>query len=269
MTGIWKSYCVVRTWTNRLLTVGEGGWLARATDWAIAGLIMCNALAVVLETVDPVFAHHRMAFHRFEVFSVGVFTAEYVLRVWSATAKPGYSRPLVDRLRFASRPQTLLDLLAIAPFYVGTVVFAADLRVLRALRLFRFLRLLKLARYSESFDRLARVVENRAGDLLVAVAGTSLLLVVSSSLMYFIERGAQPNAFSSIPAALWWGVVTLTTVGYGDVYPVTPLGKVLAAVIAILGTGLFALPASILASGFITEDRSSQRCPHCGERLGD
>lgn len=161
----------------------------------------------------------------------------------------------------------MIDLLAIAPFYVGTAVFAFDLRVLRALRLFQFLRLLKLVRYSEAMQRFGRVAARKRDDLVLSTAGSSLLLVVASSLMYFVERDAQPETFSSIPATLWWGVVTLTTVGYGNVYPVTTAGKLLGGVVAVLGVGLFALPASILASGFIEEGSEPRRCPHCRKRV--
>ncbi|WP_195156084.1 ion transporter [Halococcus agarilyticus] len=249
------------------MTVGKGGPTARAVDWLVAGLIVCNVVAVVLGTVDPLFDRYRSVFYTFELLSVGVFTAEYVLRVWSATAVEEYDHPVFGRLRFMTRPAVVIDLIAVAPFYLGTVVFASDLRVLRALRLVRFLRLFKLARYSRSVDRFRRVMRRKTGDLVVAIVGTSLLLTLASSLMYFVEHDAQPAAFSSIPAALWWGVVTLTTVGYGDVYPVTPLGKLLGATVAVLGTGLVALPASILASGFIAADADPDQCPHCGRDL--
>ncbi|MGN8215501.1 MULTISPECIES: ion transporter [Halococcus] len=257
--------------THLLLTVGKGGPAAQAVDWLIAGLIVCNVVAVVCGTVDPLFTRYQAVFYTFELVSVGVFTAEYVLRVWSATATEKDDHPVFGRLRFMTRPAVVIDLLAVAPFYLGTVVFVSDLRVLRALRLFRFLRLFKLARYSRSVARFERVVKRKTGDLIVAIAGTSLLLTLASSLMYFVEHDAQPEAFSSIPAALWWGVVTLTTVGYGDVYPVTPLGKLLGATVAVLGTGLVALPASILASGFIADDADTDpgpdQCPHCGHDL--
>lgn len=261
------SYKKAKQCVHTLLTVGKGGRLARAVDWLIVGLILLNIVAVVLATVDDVFRHYQRVFYALEIVSVGIFTIEYGLRVWSATVVPEYSDPVISRLRFASSPYLLVDLLAIAPFYIGTVVFATDLRVLRALRLFRFLRLLKLVRYSEVMQRFGRVAHEKRDDLLLAVTGSSILLFVASSLMYFIERDAQPETFSSIPATLWWGVVTLTTVGYGNTFPVTPAGKVLGAIVAVLGVGLFALPASILASGFIEDDAEPRRCPHCNERI--
>lgn len=250
-----------------LLTVGKGGRLAQVVDWVIVGLIVLNVIAVILATVDDVFDHYWSVFYAVEIASIVIFTLEYGLRMWSATAVPEYSSPITGRLRFASRPHLLIDLLAIAPFYAGTVAFAFDLRVLRALRLFRFLRLLKLVRYSEAMQRFGRVVHRKQDDLILTITGSSVLLIVASSLMYFVEQDAQPETFSSIPATLWWGVVTLTTVAYGNTYPVTPAGKVLGGLVAVLGVGLFALPASILASGFIEEDADPRQCPHCGNHI--
>jgi voltage-gated potassium channel len=253
--------------THRLLTVGKGGTAAEAVDLAIAGLIVCNVIAIMLGTVETLFARYRAVFYYIEVISVGVFTVEYVLRIWSATAADGYTHPIFGRLRFMCRPVIVVDLLAIAPFFLGVFAFASDHRLLRGFRLVRFLRLFKLARYTESVVRFKRVLRRKTDDLVVALGGTSILLILASSLMYFIEHDAQPEAFSSIPAALWWGIITLTTVGYGNVYPVTPLGKLLGGVVAMLGTGLVALPASILASGFISDDAEPSRCPHCGRKI--
>lgn len=265
-TTLSSRYRETKRLTHLLLTVGKGGTAATITDWVIAAFIVCNVIAVVLGTVDRLFQQYHAVFYAFELLSVGVFTVEYALRIWAVTASEQYARPLFGRLQFMTRPAIVIDLLAIVPFYFGAFVFASDIRVLRALRLFRFLRLFKLARYSESVARFKRVAGRKTDDLLLAIAGTSILLTIASSLMYFVENDAQPEAFSSIPAALWWGVVTLTTVGYGDVYPVTVLGKILGATVAVLGTGLVALPASILASGFI-EDTEPSRCPHCDHEI--
>ena len=267
MTRLLTAYRNAQCTTYRLLTVGQGGQVANAVDAFIAGLIVANVVAVALGTVDPVFARYRGLLYRFNVVSVVVFTVEYVLRVWSATAADGYSHPVFGRLRYMVRPECIVDLLAIAPFYVGLTLFGGDGRLLRGFRLIRFFRLAKLVRYTDSITRFERVLRHKTDDLVVALGGTTLLVVCSSSLMYFVEHDAQPDAFSSIPAAVWWGVVTLTTVGYGDVYPVTPLGKLLGGVVAVLGTGLVALPASILASGFIHDDAKPSRCPHCDKKL--
>lgn len=251
-----------------LFEVGEGDGIGRFVDMFIMSLIAANVVAVVLGTVDSIRSTYADLFVYFELVSVVVFTVEYLVRVGTCTMREEYDHPLFGRLKFALTPYLVIDLLAILPFYVGFFLF--DLRFLRALRLFRFFRLFKLTRYSDSLQAFVGVIQRKSEDLVVAVTATSILLLVSSSLMYFVEHQAQPDKFSSIPAAMWWGVATLTTVGYGDVYPITPLGKLLGAIIAALGVGLFALPASILASGFVENTRQNvTRCPHCDEKLDD
>lgn len=257
-----------RRHAHELLTPRRGGRAGRYVDWAIILLIVGNVLAVALETVPALEAAYGPYFTAFEVLSVAVFTVEYLGRIWTAPENPGYEAPITGRLRYGSRPILVVDLLAILPFYAAGFV-AVDLRMLRAFRLIRFLRLLKIARYSRSLQVLLRVLRRKKADLLIAVAANLVILTVASSLMYFVEHEVQPTEFSSIPATMWWGVITLTTVGYGDVVPVTPEGKILGAVVAVLGIGLFALPASILATGFIQEAIRDEpdRCPHCGEEL--
>jgi voltage-gated potassium channel len=169
-------------------------------------------------------------------------------------------------------PLALIDLLAIIPFYLP--LLSPQMRVGRALRLFRLFRVLKLNRYTDSLTIVVQVLRLKQEELILSLFVLSILLAIASSLIYFAEHQAQPDAFSSIPEAMWWGTITLTTVGYGDVYPVTLIGRILGAILAILGIGLFALPAGILASGFAEElqvRKSRQQpeqtriCPHCGE----
>lgn len=209
-----------------------------------------------------------MQFRAFEVFSVAVFTVEYVGRSWSAVAAPGYEGPITGPLAFASRPLLIVDLLAILPSSLGALGVGADLRFLRALRLIRLLRLFKLARYSESMQAFAIVLRKKKPDLVITLFANVLLLIVASSVVYYVEHDVQPEAFSSIPQTTWWGIATLTTVGYDDVTPVTPLGQFFGTITAVLGIGLFALPASILASGFIeAAGQVTYECPHCGEEF--
>jgi len=202
-----------------------------------------------------------------------LFSAEYLLRLWSCTVNPAHAAPLRGRFRFALTPLLLIDLLAILPFYFSLLapLLALDLRFLRAVRLFRLFRLAKLARYSLALRTFGRVLSSKKEELLSTLFILFLLLFLASSLMYFAENKAQPEKFSSIPTALWWGVATLTTVGYGDVVPVTALGRFLASMIAILGIGMFALPTGILGAAFVEEmqTRSSppKLCPHCGKQL--
>lgn len=172
--------------------------------------------------------------------------------------------------RYILTPLALVDLVAILPFYVPMLVHL-DLRTVRAIRLLRVFRLFKMGRYSESVRTLGRVFRAKKEELIVTTFMVFLLLEVASTLIFFAENEAQPEAFSSVPAAMWWGVTTLTTVGYGDVYPITLLGKVLGAIVAILGIGMFALPAGILGSGFVEEIQRTRRtvrlCPHCGQPI--
>lgn len=265
---IGEQYFELRGKTKKLFEPGEGGDIGTSADWIIMVLIALNVVAVMLETVDTLAAQYRHLFQVFEILSVSLFTVEYIGRVWSAVERDEYSGLVSGRMKFASRPLLIVDLLAILPFYIGFFGVTAELRFLRALRLVRVLRLLKLARYSESIQSFRTVLEDKKSDLIIATFANVLLLIVVSSAMYFIERQAQPETFSSIPATMWWGVITLTTVGYGDTFPVTPLGQVFGGLTAVIGIGLFALPASILASGFMQAAvEETTECPQCGEEL--
>jgi voltage-gated potassium channel len=164
----------------------------------------------------------------------------------------------------------IIDLVAILPFYLPLV--GIDLRSLRVLRLLRILRIAKVGRYYSSLNLIKHVFQAKKEELVLTSAMMGLLLVVSSSLLYYCESAVQPDAFSSIPATMWWAVATLTTVGYGDMYPVTLLGRLLAGTIAILGIGMFALPTGILGAGFVEAIQKQkkelvQRCPHCGKEF--
>ncbi len=244
-------------------------------DPFIMCLIILNVVAVVLETVNGIYVRYASIFHAFDLFSVAVFTAEYILRVWSCTVDKRFRDPISGRIRFLITPFALIDLMAVLPFYIPFIF--PDLRFLRAMRLFRLFRILKMARYSDSLGIFMNVLRMKKDDLMLLLFSILILLVVSSSLMYEAEHDAQPKAFSSIPAAMWWGVVTLATVGYGDMYPITPLGKLIGSVVVILGIGLFALPTGILASGFAevlqnkkdAQQKQGMICPHCGKYIDE
>ena len=239
---------------------------SRGLQGSIQLLIFLNVCAAIAETVEPIARELAGAFATFEQFSIAVFTLEYVLRVASCTHDARFSKPILGRLRYALTPMALVDLLAILPAYLP-LLFGIDLRGLRILRLMRIFRVLKLTRYSHAMRSLGRALASRREELIVTAVALAFLLVVVSSVLYVAERDAQPEAFGSIPAAMWWGVTTLTTVGYGDVAPVTPLGKVAAAISAVLGIGFFAVPAGILGSAFVEHVRRERKCPHCGGEL--
>lgn len=220
----------------------------RAYDAFLMGLIFANVCAVALETVESLSNAYHSYFNAFEIFSVAVFTVEYAVRVWVAVedSRRRYRHPLWGRLKYMITPMALIDLLAIAPFFLQAV-FAIDLRALRVLRL---LRVLKLTRYAGALDTLLRVLYEERQPLLAAFSIMMILLVFLSGIVYFLEHEAQPKSFASIPHAMWWGMATLTTVGYGDIVPVTPMGKVVGGLVTLIGLGMFALPAAILGSGF-------------------
>jgi voltage-gated potassium channel len=232
---------------------------SRVCDVVLILLITLNVTAVTLESVPGLTAPYQVWFDAFELFSVSVFTVEYGLRVWSSVAGGTATarRPVVARIRYMLTPMALLDLIAILPLFLG-VFGPVDLRFVRVLRL---IRLFKLTRYSASMALLLDVLKDEAKTIGAALFILMLLLVLTASLAYLAEHAVQPDKFGSIPQAMWWAVITMTTVGYGDVTPITPAGKVLGAVIGIIGIGMVAVPAGLLASGF-TEEMHSRTGGH-------
>lgn len=231
----------------------------RLVDAVLVFLIFTNVVVVILET-DPVLGTAWADwFWRFELFSVAVFTVEYALRFWSCVDREGKPQmsPARARVRWVLSPLGLIDLLAILPFYVFLFLPGGgqSLLLLRIFRGLRLLRVFKLTRYSPALRILRTVLVREANTLMVVAFVMMVILIMTSWGIYMIERTAQPESFGSLPQALWWSVVTVTTVGYGDVVPLTPLGKFFGGLISLVGIGMAALPAGILASGFATEMR--------------
>jgi voltage-gated potassium channel len=246
---------------NKLFRIIDGdpeycGRIGRALNIFLMLLIISNVLAVILESVHPFYLAYKDFFILFEIFSIVVFSVEYLLRLWTIPEDPFYQGAISGRWRYARTPMAIIDLLAILPFYLP-FIFALDLRFLRILRLFRLFRLFKLARYSSALSMIYRTVVKNKEILVSAFVILLILLVLSSSLMYHVEYDAQPDAFDSIPSTMWWAIATLTTVGYGDIYPITPLGKLLGGFVAILGIAMFAIPTGVLATGFMEEIQGS------------
>ncbi len=235
-----------------LLEEHKGHVWVRLINYSLLLLITLNVVAVALESETDLFQHHQMFFINFERFSVAVFTLEYIVRLWVCVEHEGqrYREPIRGRLRYALTPMAMVDLLSILPFYMGYFVGVDNLLVLRSLRL---VRVLKLTRYSHSMDLLLAVLKNQAEVLLSALFIICILIVLASTGIYLVEGEQQPEAFGSIPRALWWATVTLTTIGYGDVVPITNYGKLFSGVITITGVAVAALPAGILASGLTKE----------------
>lgn len=248
---------------------GPGDTTSKVFDIFIIALIVLNVVAVMLGTVEVVSERYSNQLRLFEIVSVIIFSIEYLLRFWSTTESKKYTHPISGRLKYMFTPMAIVDLVAILPFFIPMLI-SFDLRFVRALRLIRLFRLFKMGRYSSSFRTLVKALQKRKEELLLTIFVSFIILIVASSMMYYVERDAQPEKFSSIPSSMWWGIITLTTIGYGDVSPVTPVGKVLGGIIALLGIGLVALPTGIIASGLVEvmqRKATQQRCPHCGKEF--
>ncbi|MCX6170158.1 MAG: ion transporter [Ignavibacteriales bacterium] len=245
----------------------------RIDDVFLMTLIFLNVIAVILGSVKWIEVEYKSFLDGFEFFSVMVFTIEYLLRFWSCVIDKKYSKTILGRFRYALTPLALIDLVAILPFYLPFV--GLDLRIVRLFRLIRIFRVAKAARYVSSLKLLGRVFKSKKEELIITSIVMIILLIIASSLMYFFENGVQPDKFGDIPSTMWWAIATLTTVGYGDVYPITGEGKIIASIVAILGIGLFALPTGILGAGFVEEFQKSKKqivkniCPHCGKEINN
>jgi voltage-gated potassium channel len=240
---------------HRLFQILEAGHgddvVSTLVDAFIIMLILLNIAAFVVETIPSIGTAYAESFRIFEIISVAIFTIEYALRLWTAVEVPFLARlpAWKARTRFAMRPALLIDLAAILPFYLGQLL-PIDLRILRILRLLRFL---KLSRYSPALHTLIRVLANESR----ALAGAGLLLLAAvlfaSTGIYYLEAEAQPDKFGNIPQSAWWAIATLTTVGYGDVTPITVWGKMFGSFVMIAGLCVLALPVAIISTGFAQE----------------
>jgi voltage-gated potassium channel len=253
--------------------VGDKNW-DKVINVFIIVLIILNVTAVMLETVKHIHDKYKTFFHYFDLVSVIIFSIEYVLRVWSCNHEVKYKHSFKGRLKYMLSPGALIDLLAILPFYLHAII-GFDLRVLRMLRLMRFLRLFRLTAYMKSAQMITNIFKKRVNELGLSLVLVLFLIIISSSVMYFAEHSyptPETSKFTSIPATIWWAVVTLTTTGYGDMYPLTTLGKTMGGVIMLMGVAFFALPAGIIMAGFLEEFRKKRvqkthKCPNCGEEI--
>ena len=224
------------------------------TDIFLITLIIFNIIAVLLETVDSIYSKYALEFLIFERFSTMIFLVEYILRIWVCVEEKIKNNKLITRLRYASTWPAIIDLLAVLSGLLP-MIFEVDLRILRALRM---LRLLKFSRYFKVMNLLLGVLKEEKQSFLAAMFLLTIAMLIASTGIYLFEKDAQPDKFSSIPGAMWWAIATLTTIGYGDVTPVTGMGKFFGAIIAIIGIGVVALPSGILASGFTDQLKRRQ-----------
>ena len=252
----------------------DGDRASKLFDGVIMALIAASIVGIVLESFESVAARYGAALSALETVCIIAFTAEYLLRIWTADLLfPDSPHP---RLKYIFSFMAVVDLLAILPFYLPFIT--ADLRYLRMMRLFRLLRLLrvfKLGRYFDALNIIVQVIRSTSSQLVISLVICFFVMLFSSIIMYTVENPVQPEQFPNIIASLWWAICTLTTVGYGDVYPVTAIGRLLASLISIVGIGIIAIPTGIIAAGFTSainrqpEDDPRRFCPYCGHRLDE
>jgi voltage-gated potassium channel len=218
------------------------------TNLFLAILIIVAVIAAVIGTEPLVVRGRQSLFDNFEVFVASIFAVEYAARVWTVVENPRFAGYRFPRLRYIVSPLAIIDLLAILP-----VIFAfggESSLILRFFRILRMLRLAKLGRTSRAWDAIRDALYERRFEFAVVLALVGVTLLISSSMLYLAEANAQPDKFGSIPRALWWAIITLTTIGYGDTFPVTTLGKIFGGVVAITGVMVVAIPTGIFAATF-------------------
>lgn len=240
-------------------------------------------IALIFVNIGIVFAYTYTlpnnitdVFSRIETISVIIFTIEYLLRIWTADLLYEAAPIAEARMMYVFSWMALIDLLSIIPFYLPMLI-PFDLKVLRIIRVFRLLQIFKLTRYTTSLMSIYLVLKRKAEQLISAFILVFILITIASLIMYNVENPAQPEIFRNAFSGMWWAVATLTTVGYGDIFPITALGKVMASIISILGIGLIAVPTAIISTGFIEQVQSKSRkksseddylyCPYCGKML--
>ncbi|QOR40750.1 ion transporter [Billgrantia diversa] len=244
-----RRFALLRETLHRQLTPGAWpGFGLSPLNRAVCALILLASLMAVLETEPTLRQAASGLFFSLEVFFVTTFLAEYACRMYAAGEEPRY-RGISGRIRYAFSFWALVDLLAILPFFLAFLPFN-NVFLLRMMRVLRILRLARLGRFSRAWSALAGALHARSYELLLSVGVAGLLLLLSAACLYVVEAAEQPEAFGSVPRALWWSIATLTTVGYGDVTPITPLGKLFAGITAVAGIGIIAMPTGILAAAF-------------------
>ena len=260
--------------------------LSKIINITIVILIFLTLITVVASTFD-ISNSLRIIFSKFEIFSTIIFTVEYILRVWTSDLLYPELSPIRARIKYIFSFMALIDFIAILPFYLLFFI-KIDLQALRTLRALRLLRIIKINRYTTALKTITQVFKNKANQLISSMVVVGLLMIIASVLMYNFESEAQPDKFSNAFDSLWWAMSALTTVGYGDVYPITVAGKILGIVIAIIGIGMVAVPTGIITAGFSEvlhnkkskktnnsgesiEDKKDEKkyCPYCGHRIDD
>ena len=267
------TYAAIKTRTFDIISKDDGSDRAsRSIDLLIMTLILISVASIVLESFDSLAGKYGTVFRAFEAFTVAVFTAEYLARIWTADLL--YPEAAHPRLKYVFSFMALIDLAAILPFYLPFI--STDLRYLRMvrlLRLFRLFRVFKLGRYIDALQTIVQVIRLSASRLIMSLVLCAFVMLFSAIIMYTVENPVQPEQFPNVVSSLWWAICTLTTVGYGDVYPITAVGRFFAALISLVGIGIIAIPTGIIAAGFseVISGRQAQEekkfCPYCGKKL--
>lgn len=264
----------MKTKIYKIISADDKGYPpSKIFDIIIMILIVESIISVILSTFSNIPTTISGIISNLEMLSIIIFTVEYLLRIWTSDLLyPEYGK-IKSRVKYIFSFMALVDLFAILPFYIPFIT-NVDLRMLRLLRLIRMIRIFKLNRYTTSLSVISNVLIRKKEQLISSVFVVFILMLISSILMYYFEHDAQPDVFENAFSGLWWAIATLTTVGYGDIYPITFLGKIISAVIALLGIGMVAVPTGIISAGFSeeleeqkNEDKNYGYCPHCGEKL--
>ena len=247
-----SKYLAVQNRLNQILERADfGDRVSRSTDMFFTALVIVNIISITLESVPWIYAAHKSLFTWIEIISVGIFTIEYLCRVWVAPTKisgpRNFASACKSRAKYMLSFSGLVDLLSILPFYLRSFFPFLDLRILRALRL---LRILKLSHYNSAMEDLFEAIFEERRSFYAASYLFAILFILSSTLMYFAEYRTHPTGFQSIPDSMYWALITLTTVGYGDITPITVTGKLIAVGSAILGVIVVAIITGIVASSF-------------------
>jgi voltage-gated potassium channel len=251
------------SWRDNLIShIHPGEWVRPGLSpfsIAVIGSILLAVTVQVLETESSLTDEWGSVFSSVDLIVGFVFIIDFTVR-WQFPAEPQYTG-IVGKLKYLVKPGTLVDLLAILPFIIHPyleLLEANDLAFLRTLQLIKIMRIADLGPVSRGMDRVGRALATKKVELTVTFALAFVSIIAAATLLYLVEATTQPDAFGSIPRALWWSLATLTTVGYGDVAPITPLGKILGGFVAILGVGIIAMPAGILASSFSSIEEGSR-----------
>jgi voltage-gated potassium channel len=259
----WRIYNVIRDDDKNDL-------VSNIIDAVIVIAISINVLIILLDTFSSIHEKYKYIFDRIELILTVFFAGEYLIRVWTSVYIYHDLDKYKARIRYIFSFKGLIDFIALIPFFIQ-IIINIDFDFLRIIRLFRILGILKINRYTNSLLNVGKVIKSKSIQLISSMFVVSVLILFSSVLMYYIENEAQPDKFDNAFSGVWWSIATLTTVGYGDIYPITVLGKILGVIIAFLGIGLVAVPTGIISAGFIEQMNESKEvkkyCPYCGKRL--